>query len=719
MNLETQILLPVSKRLRTPLLLSLSFFLFAFAHAQTGTEGFYKDLFIDAGVYLSFSGHQEADSLGLSYEHVSGEDAFDQNRTMVSNSIDLNGALLYPDGSPRFRLLYTNGGYGNHGATLTSQGRGQIRHFFMNGGSYVGSCNGAALSGDGPDEYRLWTCGIYGTGVGNETTVVPTTHDIPPGSPVRNYYTFPNRLYNIAHSGGYYFPGPPAGTEILATYDSTYTTSDSGSINLDGQPGVVAYKYNDSQGRLVVSGSHPEYASPSYSDAKHLMESFYLYALEGIGKPRLKSTLTNGVAHHVDEVSPNIPMQDYSNYERIKIGDKQYHHFKMTVISGQPYLTVTLNGAAGYHLNLYARPGNEKVFASNAVHSEVSVGSDKLLLIANPSPGTWHFSVECKTSVTAIWKPLEHRYSYLEDVPGVLNGVGYSLLAASSATAPTVGIAGLAASYCVGDPATTLTGTPAGGTFSGPGIVGSTFDPAIAGVGTHTITYTWYQLSSTQQVTVDAATGPAPVISGPSHLTLGVGLTNNFLADGHPDVEDYTWTIGNAPYFNLLNYIFDQSGRKIGIRAGFICSSEEGGSFSGAPAPPIQNVTVTCSAIYCGGTQVIATHLASYDVAEYLFIGDPCSYQGGKKTSWDDPKPASLTVSPNPSSGSFLLQSTDFLSPNRKVIVRDVLGKVIYQAFPEESGHRMQIDLGPVPGGIYFVQAMVGSQMVSKRLLVH
>ncbi|MDF7812983.1 gliding motility-associated C-terminal domain-containing protein [Hymenobacter sp. YC55] len=36
----------------------------------------------------------------------------------------------------------------------------------------------------------------------------------------------------------------------------------------------------------------------------------------------------------------------------------------------------------------------------------------------------------------------------------------------------------------------TLTATPAGGTFSGPGVSGSTFSPTTAGPGTHTITYT-------------------------------------------------------------------------------------------------------------------------------------------------------------------------------------------------------------------------------------
>ena len=37
----------------------------------------------------------------------------------------------------------------------------------------------------------------------------------------------------------------------------------------------------------------------------------------------------------------------------------------------------------------------------------------------------------------------------------------------------------------------TLIGTPTGGTFSGPGVSGNTYDPSVAGVGVHTITYSY------------------------------------------------------------------------------------------------------------------------------------------------------------------------------------------------------------------------------------
>ena len=56
---------------------------------------------------------------------------------------------------------------------------------------------------------------------------------------------------------------------------------------------------------------------------------------------------------------------------------------------------------------------------------------------------------------------------------------------------PTVGISGLASDYCVNSPSVTLVGSPGGGTLSGNGISGTTFNPGLAGAGTHSIIYTY------------------------------------------------------------------------------------------------------------------------------------------------------------------------------------------------------------------------------------
>ena len=63
--------------------------------------------------------------------------------------------------------------------------------------------------------------------------------------------------------------------------------------------------------------------------------------------------------------------------------------------------------------------------------------------------------------------------------------------------------------FCVGDPTTPLIGTPAGGTWSGTGVVANAFQPSI-GVGNYILTYTMAGCSTVINVVVNSGpvTGP-------------------------------------------------------------------------------------------------------------------------------------------------------------------------------------------------------------------
>jgi PKD repeat protein len=77
---------------------------------------------------------------------------------------------------------------------------------------------------------------------------------------------------------------------------------------------------------------------------------------------------------------------------------------------------------------------------------------------------------------------------------------------------PEVDFAGID-DQCINHPAFELTqGTPEGGVYSGPGVDNGWFDPAVAGVGTHTLTYDYTDENgcenvATTEVYVDACTG--------------------------------------------------------------------------------------------------------------------------------------------------------------------------------------------------------------------
>lgn len=93
--------------------------------------------------------------------------------------------------------------------------------------------------------------------------------------------------------------------------------------------------------------------------------------------------------------------------------------------------------------------------------------------------------------------------------------------------APTVSIDPIAASYCVNATAVSLVGSPAGGTFSGPGVSGSTFDPAVAGVGGPYII--WYNYTDGNGC-ANSAVQLTEVTELPS--LSWVGLQNDYCTNG-------------------------------------------------------------------------------------------------------------------------------------------------------------------------------------------
>ncbi|MES2567320.1 MAG: M43 family zinc metalloprotease [Bacteroidota bacterium] len=58
-------------------------------------------------------------------------------------------------------------------------------------------------------------------------------------------------------------------------------------------------------------------------------------------------------------------------------------------------------------------------------------------------------------------------------------------------SSPTVTLAAISGPLCTNNAAITLSGSPSGGNYNGTGVNGSTFDPAVSGAGTFTITYNY------------------------------------------------------------------------------------------------------------------------------------------------------------------------------------------------------------------------------------
>ncbi len=377
---------------------------------------------MDGGCYLTSKTSLPASNyLNLTMEFMATSDSVLQRDIIVGNFNDVNGALLYPDGAPRFKCIYTNGGSAtNHGRSLGSDGREIIKQYFYSGGSYTGSCAGAFIVSHhylpysssqsfNPYYYHLWPARTRSTGLSDTTT----GHFIPVSSPLLQYSSFGNDLYidDIYHNGGGYIRDTiPIGTEVLLTFDFP-------GWNMHNKVSSWAYKEADSTGRLVVVMSHPE--SKTTGEGLELMASILQYALDGVGEMRIKSELYNNSPIVMDKsTEDSIP-------SLTKIGDKQYHHFLVQIPSSVDTLHIQLDADPLYDFNLYLNY-DEFALIDNNMLMDISLGSNKELVLENPLEGDYYVGVECATTVLGY-----AQNGYIGQT-AVLNGAEYTINASWS-----------------------------------------------------------------------------------------------------------------------------------------------------------------------------------------------------------------------------------------------------------------------------------------------
>lgn len=146
---------------------------------------------------------------------------------------------------------------------------------------------------------------------------------------------------------------------------------------------------------------------------------------------------------------------------------------------------------------------------------------------------------------------------------------------------------------------------PLGGTFSGPGVTGATFDPAVAGYGQHTITYT---------VGGQSAAFTISVIGGLILEQEGGGVANGNLAPGGTAFAKDVLGHPNHGIAGLNNGVFGNAGSWIGDSAG----SYAGISF-GVPR------NISRIAFGRDNTGAFADRAAGFYAVQYTTDGNPAS----------------------------------------------------------------------------------------------
>lgn len=425
--------------------------------ADPKARGYYKSLFVNAGPKLTnnytTAKFQWIIDLGMEndYEYFVGDSTdyiiAKQASVITRNSNDDNGVLLYPDGSPRFRVVYCNGGKSsNHARTLYQDGRTRYHDFFHNGGSYVGTCAGGFLARsifdgencyDNPDTtknrgFGIWPGTMTSSGMPKNNTNFPTIYTAQTMTKAFGPFAAGDTIERVRHHGGFYInesssPNKTIPHEILMRYRYTeQNTSDTTSYteynrvnytifnmgktkSRDGEVSMIAYKKDETTGRAILCGSHPE--AVKLGKNLQLMTRMITYALEGVGDPKVTAALELGEERNSD-----------------RIGDRQYHHFTFTSDSDVDGCKIILASSSSADLYLALRK-DDIAWLSDADYVICTSGGNKTLNVKSLPAGKWYVSVYCASKITATAKTGSNNLAYwsYDDPTGVLNGIQYSI----------------------------------------------------------------------------------------------------------------------------------------------------------------------------------------------------------------------------------------------------------------------------------------------------
>ena len=374
-------------------------------------KAFYKDIFMDTGIrMMEYRSMPVVDYLGLEYEYFFAPENTPENQALQNAAYcgcetDLNGVLLYPDGEPRFRIIYVNGGYaGSHSLSLMARGRNNFRQAVMNGGSFIGSCAGAFLASYGTYGSRRAQNGYLGLWPGvvdNTAGIMYPDYKLPEGSPLLQYYDFGGNscVEGVMHMNGPYFSrwADTPGTEVLAVNDYP-------EYKFNGYPSIIAYKEDGFTGRVIPSGGHPEQVPDG--EGRDLMAALVKYAFDGLGAARVKSVLVNGEALEPD-----------------RIGDGQCHHFVFALPENATDVKVTLEALDSCNLSLRLANGTF-AFKEDAQYSVENGETAKELKFDSLEEGLWYVGVQCEDRVECTFG--EHGFEYGGNL-ALLNGMRYSI----------------------------------------------------------------------------------------------------------------------------------------------------------------------------------------------------------------------------------------------------------------------------------------------------
>jgi hypothetical protein len=231
--------------------------------------------------------------------------------------------------------------------------------------------------------------------------------------------------------------------------------------------------------------------------------------------------------------------------------------------------------------------------------------------------------------------------------------------------------------FCIYDAAQTLSGgQPLGGIYSGIGVNSGIFDPAIAGVGAHLITYTYMDLLGcvgSNDAVINVHPAPVPSITGALDTICD---QQSVLLDAGSGFATYLWS--DASTAQTLTV----TGSSIGVG--------NSATFS---------VTVT-NTFGCEGEDLVTIH-----VIDCSGINDLMA-------------PASMLLWPNPSNGLFTVK-IDGLNGAARLVVLKATGEQVSSQKVQISGELThEFNLGHLAAGMYYLQLVNDRGTVAAKVMI-
>jgi PKD repeat protein len=285
----------------------------------------------------------------------------------------------------------------------------------------------------------------------------------------------------------------------------------------------------------------------------------------------------------------------------------------------------------------------------------ICAGSTATLTASGASTYSWNTGA---TSATINVSPASQSVYTVTGTSGSCNSSNTSTVSVNSLPTVTFSIAGN--SLCNNASAISLTGSPAGGTFSGSGVTGTQFSPNSVTAGPYVLTYSYTDVNSctntdTANITVKALPN---IVVTPLSDSICVGNSTSINATG---ASTYTWSPGTG--------LSTTSGPSVAANPTITTTyTISGTSANGCINSTLQTITVNG----CMGLAVITKN------------GD-------------------LGIYPNPGDGTFTLTIPSGSAGDYYIEIRNAIGQIVYSDKIRVSANVFQksITIPDVSKGVY------------------